>query len=98
MVQVQGGRVLMNEAYEQYAAVTKGEAQRRRWAFFSCLHKKSPRAGGGARAVGNYAWTGVSFATATRRENAAWSTIARSASTLRLISTPAFFKPAMRRL
>jgi hypothetical protein len=22
---------------EQYAAVTKGEAERRRWAFFSCL-------------------------------------------------------------
>ena len=25
-VQVQGARVLRNEAYEQYAAVTKGEA------------------------------------------------------------------------
>ena len=41
MVQVQGARVLRNEAYEQYAAVTKGEAQRRRWAFFSCLPREA---------------------------------------------------------
>ena len=34
---LQGGRALRNEAYEQYAAVTKGEAQRRRWAIFSGL-------------------------------------------------------------
>ena len=34
---MQGGRVLRNEAYEQYAAATKGEAQRRRWALFSGL-------------------------------------------------------------
>ena len=36
-VQMQGARALRNEAYEQYAAVTKGEVQRRRWAFFSDL-------------------------------------------------------------
>jgi len=34
---MQGARALRNEAYEQYAAVTKGEVQRRRWAFFSDL-------------------------------------------------------------
>ena len=38
---MQGGRVLRNEAYEQYAAVTKGEAQRRRWALFSGLQRES---------------------------------------------------------
>ena len=42
-VQVQGARVLRNEAYEQYAAVTKGEAERRRWAFFSGLPLPSRR-------------------------------------------------------
>ena len=34
---MQGARVLRTEAYEQYAAGTKGEAQRRRWARFSGL-------------------------------------------------------------
>ena len=35
--QVQGARTLRTEAYEQYAAGTKGEAQRSRWAYFSSL-------------------------------------------------------------
>ena len=39
--QVQGARALRNEAYEQYAAVTKGEVQRSRWAFFSGLRRES---------------------------------------------------------
>ena len=34
---MQGGRVLRTEAYEQYAAGTKGEAQRRRWALLDGL-------------------------------------------------------------
>jgi len=33
--QMQGGRVLRNEARSLCAAVTKGEAQRRRWPLFS---------------------------------------------------------------
>ncbi len=42
-VQVQGARTLRNEAYEQYAAVTKGEVQRSRWAFFSGLSRRKIR-------------------------------------------------------
>ena len=34
---MQGARTLRTEAYEQYAAGTKGEAQRRRWALIGGL-------------------------------------------------------------
>ena len=34
---MQGGQALRTEAYEQYAAGTKGEVQRRRWALLDGL-------------------------------------------------------------
>ena len=41
------------------------------WIFYGLQAKKSPHADRGARAVENHAAAAVSFATATRRENAA---------------------------
>jgi len=36
-IQDQGERVLRSEAYDQYAATTKNEAQRRYWIFYEAI-------------------------------------------------------------
>jgi len=37
---MQGARNFRNEAYQPYAAMTKGEVQRRRWAFYEAVNRK----------------------------------------------------------
>jgi hypothetical protein len=36
-LQIQGAQILRNEAYLQYAAVTKDAAQRRSWTFYEAI-------------------------------------------------------------
>jgi len=36
-LQIQGAQILRNEAYLQYAAVTKGAEQRRSWTFYEAI-------------------------------------------------------------